>query len=168
MIEKHERMLNEALLRMVDHEAGCPARMQHFLKVAGFARAICLAEGVDEDTSFTTVAAALVHDIGIRPALEKLGRSSGKLQEELGPEPARRLLTEVGLEPARAERIAYLVGHHHTYDHIDGIDYQVLVEADFLVNLYENGSGPEAIASAGENIFRTATGKRLLATMFAE
>ena len=35
------------------------------------------------------------------------------------------------------ERICYLIGHHHTYDKIDGTDYQILVDADFLVNLYE-------------------------------
>mgnify|MGYP000340972515 FL=1 len=33
------------------------------------------------------------------------------------------------------ERVAYLIGHHHTYDKIEGMDYQILVEADFLVNI---------------------------------
>ena len=32
-------------------------------------------------------------------------------------------------------RVEYLVGHHHTYKDIDGLDYQILVEADFLVNI---------------------------------
>lgn len=40
--------------------------------------------------------------------------------------------------PKVTERVSYLVGHHHTYDHIDGMDYQILVEADFLVNFNEN------------------------------
>lgn len=42
--------------------------------------------------------------------------------------------------PKVAERVSYLVGHHHTYDHIDGMDYQILVEVDFLVNFNENGT----------------------------
>ena len=36
------------------------------------------------------------------------------------------------------ERICYLIGHHHTYKDVDGADYQLLLEADFLVNAYED------------------------------
>lgn len=39
----------------------------------------------------------------------------------------------------------YLVGHHHTYKDIDGLDYQILVEADFLVNYFEDGLDKEHI-----------------------
>ena len=42
------------------------------------------------------------------------------------------------------ERVKYLIAHHHTYDAIDGIDYQILVEADFLVNILEDGLAKEA------------------------
>ena len=58
------------------------------------------------------------------------------------------------------------MGHHHTYDHIDGADYQILVEADFLVNLYEDAASPQAVRTACERIFRTRSGKALLCTMF--
>ncbi len=47
-------------------------------------------------------------------------------------------------------RVSYLVGHHHTYTEIDGMDYQLLVEADFLVNLFEEGALPET----REDVFR--------------
>lgn len=162
----HERMLNELLLKMVEHDGGDPELVQHFIKVAGFARVICTGEGLDGDVALTTVAAATVHDIGIRHAREKCGHSTGKLQEELGPEPARRMMLEVGFEPERAERVAWLVGHHHTYDNIDGIDYQELVEADFLVNLQEHGSDLQTVRSTGQKIFRTKTGTWLLKTIF--
>ena len=49
-------------------------------------------------------------------------------------------------------RVSYLVGHHHTYDQIDGLDYQILVEADFLVNLYEDGVTKEAVMHAYNKI----------------
>ena len=163
---KDVSMLHELMLKMIEFDAGDPRRVQHFVKVASFARTIGLGEGLDADTRLTLEAAAIVHDIGIRPSEEKYGDSSGKHQEELGPEPARRMLAEIGFDAARCERVAYLVGHHHTYTNIDGIDYQVLVEADFLVNLFENGSSAEAVRSAGEKIFRTATGKRILDAMF--
>ena len=36
-----------------------------------------------------------------------------------------------GYTEEQIERVKYLVGHHHTYDNIDGLDYQILIEADF-------------------------------------
>ena len=29
-------------------------------------------------------------------------------------------------------RVAYLVGHHHSPEQINGIDYQILIEADYI------------------------------------
>ena len=138
-----------------------PARMQHLLKVHDFTRMIGQGEQLDEHTQFVAECAALVHDIGIRPAEEKYGASDGKLQEQEGPSHARVLLEKLGLEGADIDRICYLVGHHHTYTGIDGLDYQILVEADFLVNFYEDSLPLEAIQSAYARIFRTKTGKEL-------
>ena len=49
---------------------------------------------------------------------------------------------------------------------IDGIDFQILVEADFLVNIFEDSLGREAIESIGVRIFKTEGGKSLLKTMY--
>lgn len=49
---------------------------------------------------------------------------------------------------------------------IDGIDYQILVEADFLVNLYEDGLSMQAIEHAYKKIFRTDSGKNLCREIF--
>lgn len=35
-------------------------------------------------------------------------------------------------------RICYLIAHHHTYDNVEGLDYRILLEADFLVNAMED------------------------------
>ena len=59
-----------------------------------------------------------------------------------------------------------LIGHHHPYTNINGIDYQILVEADFLVNIFESGMTHEAAEKVCENIFRTKTGKQLLKDLF--
>ena len=40
-------------------------------------------------------------------------------------------------------RVAYLVGHHHSPEQIDGIDYQILIEADYIVNASESGYGQQ-------------------------
>jgi len=41
------------------------------------------------------------------------------------------------------------------------------VEADFLVNLFEDNLSKEAALNAYQNIFKTATGKRICKEMFA-
>ena len=73
---------------------------------------------------------------------------------------------ECGFTPAQADRVAYLVGHHHTYTNIDGMDYQILVEADFLVNLYEDSVPKAAAQNALDKIFKTQTGKTICKEMF--
>ena len=76
------------------------------------------------------------------------------------------MLRSLGFPQDVTARVAYLVGHHHTYSCIDGIDYQILVEADFLVNLFEHGDAMNAVRAVREKIFRTATGKKILDEMF--
>ena len=46
------------------------------------------------------------------------------------------------------------------------LPYRILVEADFLVNLYEDDSSRSAAEQAYDKIFRTNTGKNLLKIMF--
>lgn len=161
-----DRTIDLLELKMMDFNRGDPKRIQHLMKVHRFAQLLGHMEGLDEHTQFVTECAALVHDIGIRPAEEKYGACSGPLQEQEGPTYARPMLEELGLSPADVDRICYLVGHHHTYTAIDGPDYQILVEADFLVNLYEDQLGPEAVDSALERIFRTRSGKQLCRTLY--
>ena len=154
--------------KMFDFNRGDPMRIHHLMKVHRFAQMIGRMEGLDPHTQFVTECAALVHDIGIRPAEEKYGACSGPLQEQEGPAYARPMLESLGLEESDIDRICYLVGHHHTYTAIDGMDYQILVEADFLVNFYEDSLGPEAVQHALDQIFQTPSGKQLCRTIYPE
>lgn len=161
------QQLDDLFFRMIDYFSGDPKRIQHFMKVHSFARLIGMREGLDETSLFILEAAAYTHDIGIRPAEKKYGRCDGKLQEQEGPIVAQKMLSDVGIENYLVDRICYLIGHHHTYDRIDGQDYQILVEADFLVNLYEDDVNRHAIGQAYRNIFKTKTGKDIFCRMFA-
>ena len=151
---------------MIAFDAGDPRRIQHFVKVHAFARYIGRREGLTGELLETLEAAAYVHDIGIRLAEERYGHSSGKLQEELGPAAAEEMLSRLGFPEEMTRRAAWLVGHHHTYDDIRGEDYRILVEADFLVNLFEKGAPREEVETVLERIFRTAAGRALCRTMF--
>ena len=154
-------------LAMIDYNNGDPKRIQHTTKVHAYASMIGRIEGLDEETLFILESAALVHDIGIRASEQKYGHQNGKLQEQEGPAVAREMLTRLGgYSERQIERICWLVGHHHTYNVCEDLDYQILIEADFLVNLYEDNESPHAIRAVRKNIFRTGSGTKMLETMF--
>lgn len=161
-----DALLHRLMLAMIGFDAGDPRRIQHFLKVHSLARTIGLGEGMGDPSLLTLEAAAIVHDIGIHPAEERYGRCDGRLQEQEGPAPARGLLAEAGFPDDVTGRVAWLVGHHHSYADIRDLDHRALVEADFLVNLYEDGASERAVRAARDRVFRTATGIHLLAAMF--
>ena len=158
--------ISRLISAMIEYEAGCPRRVHHFLKVYAFAKAIGEAEGLPPEIQTVLEAAAVVHDSGIRPSLLKYGSSAGKYQEQEGPAAARAMLEQLGFPLAATERICALVGRHHTYTGIDGPDCQILIEADFLVNLYEEGETFQAVTSVREKIFRTSAGIRFLEQLF--
>ena len=151
---------------MTDYYAGDPARINHFVKVHAYARQIGLAEQLDADTLFLLEAAALTHDIGIREAERLYGQCGGKLQEREGPAIARPLLEKAGIPAEIAERVCFLIAHHHTYTGVDAADWQILLEADFLVNAYEDGLTASAIQQGCERVFMTPSGTALCRHMF--
>jgi len=161
-----KQQLDDLFMDMIAYYDGDPKRIQHFTKVHSYARLIGIGEELDDASLFILESAAYTHDIGIRVAEEKYGRCDGKLQEQEGPIIAQKMLSQLGFENYIVERICFLIGHHHTYDNIDGLDYQILVEADFLVNLYEDDAGNRAINKAYKRIFKTETGKKIFRLMF--
>ena len=159
-------MINQLHLAMIEFYKGDAKRIQHFCKVHSYAKLIAETENVDKNCLFTIEAAALTHDIGIHICEEKYGSCNGKLQEKEGPAIAEKLLGELGFDRNVSERVQYLIAHHHTYGNINEMDYQILVEADFLVNIMEEGSSKEAVIKAYQNIFKTSCGKKICMEMF--
>ena len=160
--------LQQLLEAMIAYMGGDARRIQHFIKVHALAQLIGRQEQLNERTQFILEAAALTHDIGIKNGEAKFGagKCSGKTQEQEGPPAAAELLGKLGFASDVCERVCYLIGHHHTYTNIDGLDYQILVEADFLVNFYEDGMSQAAIKTTCERIFKTEAGIRLCRQMF--
>lgn len=161
-----DRFLSEVVSAMIGYDAGDPRRIQHALKVFAFAGAIGAAENLAGPELEVLETAALLHDIGIHESERKYGTSAGNYQELEGPPVARRLLEPFGLPAEFVDRVCFLIGHHHTYSGISGLDWRILVEADFLVNLYEDGCTPQQAGAALERVFRTETGKRYLRELF--
>ena len=165
-VTQNINMLNKLHMAMIELYKGDSRRIQHFCKVHSYARLIAQMENVDYKTLFIIETAALTHDIGIHTCEEKYGECGGRLQEKEGPALAKELLERLGFETDISERVQYLIAHHHTYNNIDEIDYQILVEADFLVNIMEDGLSKEAALKAYESIFKTTCGKMICREMF--
>lgn len=163
IMDEQDRKLIE---KMMEYYAGDPKRVQHFLKVYEFAKLIGESESLDTETMHILRTAAIVHDIGIKISEEKYGSSNGKYQEKEGPAVAEPMLLALGYDEAVIDRVLFLIAHHHTYNEIEGLDYQILVEADFLVNLFEDGSSREAAQKVQKNIFKTNTGMKYLSDLF--
>lgn len=163
IMDEQDRKLIE---KMMEYYAGDPKRVQHFLKVYEFAKLIGESESLDTETMHILRTAAIVHDIGIKISEEKYGSSNGKYQEKEGPAVAEPMLLALGYDEAVIDRVLFLIAHHHTYNEIEGLDYQILVEADFLVNLFEDGSSREAAQKVQKNIFKTNTGTKYLSDLF--
>lgn len=163
MKEQHAKLIAATIA----YDKGDARRIQHFVKVHDFAATIARLEGLDKETTFILETAAILHDIGIHPSEAKYGNCNGKHQEELGPAEADRLLREVGgYTEAQIQRVCFLIAHHHTYTHVEGLDWQILLEADFLVNSFEDNLSPEGIRRFEAHVFRTSGGRQLLETMW--
>lgn len=143
-------------------------RINHFLKVFAFAKAIGEGENLEPKEQELLEVAAIVHDIGIKISEQKYNSSAGKYQELEGPAEAENLLKQLGYDMSFIDDVKYLVAHHHTYNGINTVPYKILVEADFIVNLFEDDSNSESIKSVYDKIFKTQTGKMIMQKMYLD
>ena len=162
MKEKTSTIINE----MIRYYVKDPRRVNHFLKVFSFAKSIGELEKLNEETQDILEVAAIIHDIGIKISEEKYNSSAGNYQEIEGPSVAREMLSKFEFQEKFIDRVCYLIGHHHTYSKIDGIDYQILIEADFLVNIYEDEIKEAQIKSIKEKYFKTKAGTEFLINLY--
>lgn len=159
-------LVSQMAEKMISFYQGNLHDINHFMKVWGYAKTIGELEALDKNTQFILEAAAVTHDIACPLCREKYGNADGKLQEKEGPTLVCDFLKGMGLTEEQTGRIAFLVGHHHTCTSVDGLDYQILLEADYLVNADEHHDSPENIRSAYDNIFKTKSGKSLLRSIY--
>lgn len=151
---------------MIGYFHGDVKRINHFMKVYGFAKTIGELEGIDTKTQEILEITAITHDIGIKKSEEKYNSSSGYYQQIEGPDEARRLLNQLEVDEDIVDRVCWIIAHHHTYTNIDSIDYQILVEADFLVNAYEDNMDKNALIRVKDKIFKTNSGIKMLDSIF--
>lgn len=161
-------MIGTVLCKMITYLGSDTKRIHHAMKVYSFSVALWEEEArehglsISDERRETLLLAAILHDIGIQEAERKYNSSEAKYQEKEGPSIAEEILGECGTDPRISARVCYLVGHHHTYQLIDDLDFQILVEADLLVNLEEDNRDRPAILSVRDKFMKTAGSKKLM------
>lgn len=156
----------EILRKMIAYSNGNIHDIDHLIRVWTYAKTIGELEGIDKDTQFILEVAAITHDIACPLCREKYGNTNGKHQEEEGIPLVKAFLSDCGMSEGQIDRVVFLVGHHHTLQEIDGIDYQILIEADYIANATENGYSRENIENFTSKIMKIESGKRLAQDIF--
>ncbi|MBN2060670.1 MAG: HD domain-containing protein [Deltaproteobacteria bacterium] len=109
-------------------------RIGHASRVARHAEKICRQEG---GNPAIVLAAAYLHDIGIREAEKKYQSSAARYQEQEGPQVARKILESLGARDEIIEEVCDIIGHHHHPRDKETINFMCLYDADMIANLEE-------------------------------
>lgn len=158
--------VSEIATKMIEYSNGNLHDINHFMKVYAYAKTIGECEKLDSKTQAVLEAAAIIHDIACPLCREKYGNTNGQYQETEGAILAEEFFKNSGYSDEFVARVIFLVGHHHTLKDITGMDYQILIEADYLVNADESNYSEENIRNMMERVFRTETGISLLQSMY--
>jgi predicted metal-dependent HD superfamily phosphohydrolase len=154
--------ISQVMEKMIAFSNGNIHDIDHLIRVWSYAKTIGELEKLDQEKQFILEVAAITHDIACPLCREKYGNTNGKYQEQEGALMVRDFLADTGMPEEQIDRVSFLVGHHHTFKNIDDVDYQILVEADYIANATENEYSKENMANFMERIMKTESGKQLL------
>lgn len=107
-------------------------RIEHALEVLHYSEHIAQKTGSCD--SETILAAALLHDVGIKIAERDFGKNNGDLQEKLGPPEAEKILSLIDFDSDKTKIVCDIVSNHHSPSKFDYPELAVLKEADRIVN----------------------------------
>ena len=156
----------EIMKKMIDFSDSNIHDIDHLIRVWTYAKTIGELESLDAETQYILEVAAITHDIACPLCREKYGSTNGKHQEAEGVPMVRDFLRGTGLTETQIHRVAFLVGHHHTFTDVCGRDYQILLEADYIANASENGYERRSVENFIHKIMRTESGKALAKAVF--
>lgn len=159
-------LVSKVIDRMILYFDGDVRRINHAMKVHNFAKTIGELEDIGDKKLLVLEVAAVLHDIGIKESERKYNSSAGNYQEIEGPAVAMDILKEFNLDKDFVDRVCYLIGHHHTYTKIDDVDYQILIEADFIINIFEDSIAKEKVEIIKSKYFKTKVGIEIIESMY--
>ena len=155
---------NETRLMMdaLKYEEGHARRTQHILKVYALAKVFGEQEGLNQEEQELLQAAAILHDIPIKFCKEKYqGDASQENQQKEAPKLVEGFMLDAEYSKKDVEIVLDMVLNHHKY-HIEHTRLlQILIEADLIINYYEEGQKTEYFEKIKE-LFVTETGRGFL------
>ena len=165
-----EQQVERAMSRMIDYYAASdPTQIAHTLCVHEYTRLLARREGYDEHKVGLLEIAAIMHDIGCPSAKWKYGNSQPAHQQQEGMCIAAEWFASdpSWLDTQEAQWIVDVVGAHHNAVKAETLGFEVLYEADLIVNLFE-GYYPVDYANVYyHKMVRTESGKQLFRQLFA-
>lgn len=141
-------------------------RRAHALAVLDLARRINHEERADV---LVVECAAVLHDIGIHEAERKYDSTAGNYQEIEGPPIAAAIMRRYReISENDAEHICRIIANHHSAKNIDTMEFRVLWDADWLVNIPEEIGldDREKLRRCISRVFRTYTGAKLAEKLY--
>ena len=165
--EKNNRLRERISSEMKKYWGDDTKRVNHALKVAQYAEEILKIEG---GHPLVVLGAAYLHDVGIKEAERKKGTVSEEDHEREGKAAAEEILMKLNVQRTIANEICDIIGHHDHPRERETLNFQILYEADWLVNLGENGflKDPKKLQEIITKNFRTVTGKNLADRLFSQ
>lgn len=156
----------ELMRKMILYSKDVRHDINHLMKVWTYAKTIGELERLDSETQYMLEVVAIIHDIACPTCREKYGNAAPRLQEQESEPLVRAFLADSGMTQEQIDRAAFIVSHHHTLDAVDAIDFQILVEADYLVNADESAYPREANEKFLAKHIKTNAGAQLLRAIF--
>ena len=137
---------------MKDYYAADEQKIRHFVSVYTLAKTIGELEKLPSETQEFLEIAALMCDIDA---------------ENCTPyEKAREILKIQEIDYDIVDRVCFIVEHFTDYDHITGLDHQILIEAHMIVDFKEKGLSRAEIVRLSNAHFMTNYGRAFLKKTF--
>ena len=154
---------------MKKHFGNDQHRINHALQVTNYAEQLIQNSNSSQINKKIIIYAAILHDIGIQRAEKKYGSTAGRYQELEGPPIARKIMNSLAISDDIINSVCQIIAHHHSPGIINTMNFKLLYDADWLVNLpdeYDLTTNEIDITQIIEQVYLTKVGKELAFNLF--
>lgn len=127
-------------------------KVRHFVSIYTLAKTIGELEKLPEQTQEFLEISALVCNI----AENENNKASI----------ANNILKSLDMEFDITDRVCYILEHYTDFEHITGLDHQILLEAHMIVDFKEKGADRQKIIKCADKYFMTNYGKAFIKKAF--
>lgn len=138
--------INKVALAMKKYYDNNPEKMQHFARVYTLAKTIGELEKIPKESLELLELSSIVHEIDKNEEIESI----------------KLLLIDCGIDDSTAKKVCHIVENKSDYEHIGGLEHQILIEADFIVHIKEENLEKDKIVEIGNKYFFTNYGRAFL------